>query len=81
MCLPSQDQPFLVCLQNLYVDVSAAFGLSVNMVTTLFMAVGHGITDCDRAPLSIHDAQVQHASRFSYLGSIVTPDGCSHADV
>ena len=64
-----------------FVDVSAAFGLSVNMVKTLFMAVGHGITDCDRAPLSIHDAQVQHASRFSYLGSIVTPDGHSHADV
>ena len=54
-----------------FVDVPSAFGLSVNMVKTLFVAVGHGITDCDRAPLSIHDAQVKHASRFLTLAQLL----------
>ena len=36
-----------------FVDVAGAFGLTVNMVKTLFMAVGYGVTDNDRSSLVI----------------------------
>ena len=64
-----------------FVDVAGAFGLTVNMVKTLFMAVGYGVTDNDRSSLVIRNAQVQHTARFPYLGSIVSSDGRCHADV
>ena len=64
-----------------FVDVGAAFGLTVNMIKTVFMAVGHGIDTIDRLPLLISDKPVAHVDHFRYLGSVVTPDGRSHADV
>ena len=45
-----------------FVDVAGAFGLTVNMVKTLFMAVGYGVTDNDRSSLVIRNTQVQHTA-------------------
>ena len=64
-----------------FVDVGAAFGLTVNMIKTVFMAVGYGIDNLDRLPLLINSKPVTHVDHFRYLGSVVTPDGRYHADV
>ena len=46
-----------------FVDVAGAFGLTVNMVKTLFMAVGYGVTDNDRSSLVIRKrASAAHCS-------------------
>ena len=38
---------------EIFAEVSGAFGLSLNMAKTVFMAVGHQINDSDRTPLSV----------------------------
>ncbi len=64
-----------------FVDVATAFGLTVSIPKTVFMAVGHAVSASDCAPLPICGATVNHTDRFKYLGSLVTTDGRSHADV
>ncbi|XP_065176365.1 uncharacterized protein LOC135806138 [Sycon ciliatum] len=66
---------------EIFAEVSGAFGLSLNMAKTVFMAVGHQINDSDRTPLSVQGNAIQHVSQFTYLGSVVTPDGRCHTDV
>ena len=59
-------------------DVAGAFGLSVNMSKTKFMAAGAGIVDADQTPL---DGVVDHVEAFRYVGCHVTPDARSSFDV
>ena len=68
-------------MMETFVEVGAAFGLTVNMIKTVFMAVGHGIESSDRLPLMVNDQSIMYVDQFKYLGSVVSPDGRCHADV
>ena len=57
------------------------FGLSINFSKTKFMVAGYGIGDADREDLQIGGAVVTHVSSFIYLGSVLTPDARSAADI
>ena len=64
-----------------FVDVAAAFSLTVNTIKTVFMAVGCGIDNADRLPLQVRGNTIAHVNQFRYLGSMATPDGRCRADV
>ena len=65
-----------------YMDVTKAFGLTVNLSKTKFMVVGHGVTEEDKLPLPLEDdGAVEWVSEFPYLGSVVAQDGRSHIEV
>lgn len=64
-----------------FAEVCTAFGLLVNATKTKAMPVGFGTTDTDRAPIVTPVGPVNAVDRFRYLGSLVTPDGRSSADI
>ena len=47
------------------VDVTKAFGLTVNLSKTKFMVIGHGVTEKDNLPLPLEDdSAVELAANF-----------------
>ena len=66
---------------DMFIDVSSAFGLTVNLDKTKFMAVGYGITDDDRLPLPVKNGTLECVREFRYLGAVIHDSGRSHKDV
>ena len=66
---------------EVFIEVVASFGLSVNLTKTKFMTVGYGITPAVRAPLSLPAGSIEHVDHFRYLASIVHADGRSTSDI
>ena len=64
-----------------FVDVAAAFSLTVNTIKTVFIAVGCCIDNADRLSLQVRGNTIAHVDQFRYLGSMITPDGRCRADV
>ena len=65
----------------LYQEVAGAFGLKVNLQKTKLMAVGPGIEDGERAPITMGNDVVECVEDFTYLGSSVTPNARIDAEV
>ena len=65
----------------LYQEVAGAFGLKVNLQKTKLMAVGPGIEDGERAPITMGNDVVECVEDFTYLGSSVTPNAKIDAEV
>ena len=65
----------------LYQEVAGAFGLKVNLQKTKLMAVGPGIEDGERAPITTGNDVVECVEDFTYLGSSVTPNARIDAEV
>ena len=51
---------------EIFAEVGGAFGLSLNMTKTVFMAVGHQLKNSDRTPLNVQGNTIQHVSQFTY---------------
>ena len=66
---------------SLFCKSASAFGLTVSASKTKFMVVGHGVVDSDRLPLDIDGMEIECVESFVYLGSVVSPDSRSQADV
>ena len=64
-----------------YIDVTSAFGLSVNVQKTKLMVVGHGVSEKDRRPVVLDEGRIKWVSQFPYLDSLVTDDGRIHAEL
>ena len=63
------------------IDVTAAFGLTVSLPKTKFMAVGTGLGEADKAPITIGASQIDHVDVFRYLGSHIDDTGRSSYDI
>ena len=50
-------------------------GLTVNIIKTKFMAVGHDIAEEDTQPISLEGGEIEHVSEFPYLGSGMSANG------
>ena len=46
-----------------------SLGLTVNIIKTKFMAVGHDIAEEGTEPISLEGGEIEHVSEFPYLGS------------
>ena len=57
-----------------YVEVAAAFGLTVSLAKTKLLVAGHAIQD-DRAPIQLEHGNIDCVEEFSYLGSLVASSG------
>ena len=49
-------------------------GLTVNIIKTKFMVVGHDIAE-DTQPIGLEGGEIEHVSEFSYLGSSMAANG------
>ena len=59
-------------------EVTRAFGLTVSLLKTKFMVVGHGVTEEDKEPLPLEEGgNVEWVSEFPYLGFLIAEDGRS----
>ena len=54
-----------------YSYVAKSLGLTVNIIKTKSMAVGHDIAEEDTQPISIEGGEIEHVSKFPYLGSSI----------
>ena len=58
-----------------YVEVAAAFGLTVSLAKTKLLVAGHAIQEEDRAPIQLERGSIDCVEEFSYLGSLVASSG------
>ena len=54
-----------------YFCVAKSLGLTVNIIKTKFMVVGHDIVEEDTQPISLVGGEIEHVSKFPYLGSSI----------
>ncbi len=66
---------------RLFAEVASQFGLTVSATKTKFLVVGSNISDDDRAPLQLGDAEIACLPEFRYLGSLVHQDSRSSHDI
>ena len=58
-----------------YSCVAKSLGLIVNIIKTKFMIVGHDIVEVDTQPISMEGGEIEHVSKFPYLGSSIAANG------
>ena len=61
--------------------VAGDFGLSLSIPKTKVMAVGRLVTEEDKQPLAVGDAEIESVKVFQYLGSQVDSSGRMTVDV
>ena len=64
-----------------YMRVAGDFGLSLSIPKTKVMAVGRLVTEEDKQPLAVGDAEIESVKVFQYLGSQVDSSGRMMVDV
>ena len=58
-----------------YSCVAKFWGLTVNIIKTKFIVVGHDIAEDDTQPISLEGGEIEHVSEFPYLGSSIAGNG------
>ena len=58
-----------------YSCVAKSLGLTVNIIKTKFMVVGHDIAEENTQPISLEGGVIEHVSEFPYLGSSIAANG------
>ena len=71
----------VVTALTVFVKVAASFGLTVNFAKTKVMGCGVGLSPEDRLPLSVLGKTIEYVESFVYLGSLLSPDARSSAEV
>ena len=64
-----------------YMRVAGDFGLSLSIPKTKVMAVGRLVTEEDKQPLDVGDAEIESIEVFQYLGSQVDSSGKMTVDI
>ena len=52
-----------------------SLGLTVNIIKTKFMVVGHDIGEEDTQPIRLEGGEIEHVRNFPYLGSSIAANG------
>ena len=47
----------------------------MSIVKTKFMVVGYDAEECDVQPISVDGGEIEHATEFQYLGSVIAENG------
>ena len=55
--------------------VTKSLGLTVNIIKSKFMFVGHDIAEEDIHPISLERGEIEHVSEFPYLRSSIAENG------
>ncbi|XP_065182406.1 serine/threonine-protein kinase OSR1-like [Sycon ciliatum] len=76
---PSRESAQLAL--ELFSNVASSFGLTLSTAKTKFMAVGANLSCADRLPLFVGPEEIESVKSFVYLGSVITADTRSSADV
>ena len=79
--ITSSRSAVVTVLTTVFVEVAASFGLTVNFAKTKVMGCGVGLSPEDRLPLSVLGKAVEYVESFVYLGSLLSPDARSSAEV
>ena len=58
-----------------YSCVAKSLGLTINIIKTKFMVVGHDIGEEDTQPISLEGGEIEHVSEFPYLGTSIAANG------
>ena len=66
---------------ELFCSVAREFGLTVSIAKTKIMTAGHGVSAEDSADIVLPLGTIEAVPKFTYLGSIVTPDSRSSSDI
>ena len=61
--------------------MASSFGLTVSMTKTKLLVAGYGVAAADCSDLAVGNERVEAVTSFPYLGSVITPDSRTHADV
>ena len=64
-----------------FMAISSSFGLKVNLGKTKIMAVGVYVFLENPCPFRVYSGEIEHVSKFRYLGLIINADGCCHRDI
>jgi len=54
-----------------YAEVAKQFDMTVSILKTKFMVVGHGIEDGEWLPIAVYGCSIDCVSEFPYLGSVI----------
>ena len=58
-----------------YSCIAKSLRLRVNIIKTKFMVVGHDIGEEVTQPISLEGGEIEHVSKFPYLGSSIAANG------
>ena len=64
-----------------FCEVASSLGLTVSMTKTKLLVAGFGVCPADCSDLVIGSDRVEAVTSFPYLGSTITPDSRSQADI
>ena len=64
-----------------YSCVVKSMGLTMKIIKTKFIVVGHDIGEEDTQPISLEGGEIEHVSKFPYLGSIIAANGNIYDDI
>jgi len=80
LALLGTTQQYLQQFTNLVNENAAKVGLRINCAKTKSMRIQHREDQPDK-PLSINNKDIEDVQTFTYLGSVITPDGGADTDV
>ncbi len=64
-----------------YEEAAQVFGLHISLEKTKLMVVGRAAQDEDRTPIRVGDGEIEWVDEFTYLGSLITANGRTEADM